>query len=92
MSKANKLKANELKTKVTLTRRIEVEYLRPVPLEQPLVAQGQVSRMKGRVLHNSAELRNAKGEVLARSRGVFLAIDAEKIFASEFENERRSAR
>lgn len=46
MSKANKLKANELKTKVALTRRIEVEYLRPVPLEQPLVARGQVSRMR----------------------------------------------
>lgn len=90
MSKANKLKANKLKTRVALTRRIEVEYLRPVPLRQPLVVRGRVSRIRGRVLYSSAELRNAAGDVLARGRGTFLAVDAEKMFARELENERRS--
>jgi uncharacterized protein (TIGR00369 family) len=84
MSKANKLKA-----KVALTRRLQIEYLRPVPLGQPVIAQGQVSRMKGRILYNSAELRNAAGEVLARGRGTFLAVDAEAMFARELEAERR---
>jgi uncharacterized protein (TIGR00369 family) len=87
MSKANKLKA-----RVALTRRLEVEYLRPVPLGQPLVVQGRVRRMSGRALYNSAELRNANGDVLARSRGKFLAIDAEKMFARELEDERRKER
>ena len=82
-------KANKLKSKVALTRRMEVEYLRPVPLGQPLVAEGRVSRVKGRALYNSAEMRSAKGEVLARSRGKFLAIDAKKMFAREFEVERQ---
>lgn len=91
MSKASKLKANELKSKAALTRSLQIEYLRPVPLGQPLVAQGRVSRMKGRVLYNCAELRNATGDVLARSRGKFLVIDAEKMFARELENERRQA-
>lgn len=84
-------KANKLKSRVALTRRMEVEYLRPVPLRQPLVVEGRVSRMTGRALYNRAELRNARGVVLARSRGKFLAIDAEKMFAREFEAERKSS-
>jgi uncharacterized protein (TIGR00369 family) len=81
-------KANKLKSKVALTRRMEVEYLRPVPLGQPLVVEGRVSRMKGRTIYNSAELRSAAGSVLARSRGKFLTIDPEKMFARELEKER----
>jgi uncharacterized protein (TIGR00369 family) len=84
-------KANKLKSRVALTRRMEVEYLRPVPLGQPLVVEGRVSRMTGRALYNRAELRSAKGDVLARSRGKFLAINAEKMFAREFEAERRNS-
>jgi acyl-CoA thioesterase FadM len=85
-------KANKLKNKVALTRRLEVEYLRPVPLGQPLVAEGRISRMRGRALYNTAELRSATGDVLARSRGTFLAIDAEKMFARELEDEGGKAR
>jgi uncharacterized protein (TIGR00369 family) len=81
-------KANKLKGKVALTRRMEVDYLRPVPLDQPLVAEGRISRMRGRALYNRAELRSAGGVVLARSRGTFLAIDAEKMFARELAEER----
>ncbi len=84
-------KALKLKGKVALTRHMEVDYLRPVPLGQPLVVEGHVIRMNGRALYNRAELRNAKGTVLARSRGKFLAIDAEKMFAREFEQERRQS-
>ena len=74
-------KANKLRGKVALTRSMEVEYFRPVPLGQPLVAEGRMVRTEGRALYNSAELRTAQGVVLARSRGKFLAIDAEKMFA-----------
>jgi acyl-CoA thioesterase FadM len=82
-------KANKLKSKVALTRHMEVEYLRPVPLGRPLVAEGRISRVRGRALYNRAELRSANGEVLARSRGKFLAINAEKLFARELEEERK---
>jgi uncharacterized protein (TIGR00369 family) len=85
-------KANKLKSKVALTRRMEVEYLRPVRLGQPLVVEGQVTRMRGRALYNRAEIRNARGEILARSRGTFLIIDAEKMFAREVEREKQSVR
>jgi uncharacterized protein (TIGR00369 family) len=82
-------KANKLEGKVALTSRIEVDYFRPVPLGQPLVAEGRILRMEGRALYNTGELRNAKGHILARSRGKFLIIDAEKMFARELEKERR---
>lgn len=82
-------KANKLKNKVALTRRMHIEYIRPVPLGQPLAVEGRVVRVNGRALYNRAELRTIKGEVLARSRGTFVAIDAEKMFAREFEAERR---
>jgi uncharacterized protein (TIGR00369 family) len=85
-------KANKLKGKVALTRRMEVDYLRPVPLDQPLVAEGRISRVLGRALYNRAELRSAEGVVLARSRGKFLTIDAEKMFARELAEERQQNR
>jgi hypothetical protein len=45
--------------------------------------------VRGRAIYNSAELRNADGVVLARSRGKFLSIDAEKMFARELAEERK---
>jgi uncharacterized protein (TIGR00369 family) len=82
-------KANKLKAKVALTRQMHVDYLRPVPLRQPLVAEGRILRTRGRTLYNQGELRNAKGEVLARSRGKFMTINPEKMFTRELEEERR---
>ena len=84
-------KANKLKGKVALTRRMEIEYLKPVPVGTPLTVEGKVLRLRGRALYNYAELRNAEGVVLARSRGKFMVVDAEKMFARELENERRQA-
>ena len=82
-------KANKLTGRIALTRRMEVDYLRPVPLGQSLVVEGRIGSVRGRALYNRAELRNAEGVVLARSRGKFLVIDAEKMFARELEEERR---
>jgi uncharacterized protein (TIGR00369 family) len=82
-------KALKLKGKVALTRNMSVDYLRPVPLGQPLVVEGHVVRVRGRALYNRAEIRSDKGVVLACSRGKFLAIDPEKMFAREYEAEMR---
>jgi len=82
-------KANRLKNRVALTRRMEVEYLRPVPLGKPLVAEGRVIRVLGRALHNIAEIRDAKGVVLARSRGKFMTINPERMFPRETEKARQ---
>jgi uncharacterized protein (TIGR00369 family) len=80
-------KANKIRGKVALTRKMEVEYLRPVPLGQPLVAEGRVMRARGRALYNTGELRNTQGELLARSKGKFLTINPEKMFSRELKKE-----
>jgi uncharacterized protein (TIGR00369 family) len=85
-------KANRLKGRVAMTRRMLVEYLRPVPLNQPLIVEGRIGSVRGRASFNHAELRNAQGAVLARSRGKFLAVDAEKMFARELQEEKRARR
>jgi acyl-CoA thioesterase FadM len=58
-----------------------IEYLRPVPLHQPLRVEGREIEVRGRSHINAAEILNEQNEVLARSRGTFIAIDPEKMFA-----------
>src|SRR6202011_3555313 len=74
-------KVNKLRQVVALTREMTVEYLKPVPLHKPLLVQGRAVVVRGNPLVNSADIFNEKGEVVARSRGVFIAIDPEKMFA-----------
>ena len=74
-------KVNKLRHVVALTSRMQVEYLRPVPLGQTLIAEGHERSVRGRRHINVAEIRNQKGDVLARGRALFIAVDAEKMFA-----------
>jgi uncharacterized protein (TIGR00369 family) len=74
-------KVNKLRNVVALTREMTVEYLKPVPLHKPLRVEGREVSVLGRQHINSAEITNEKGEVLARSKGIFIVIDPEKMFA-----------
>jgi uncharacterized protein (TIGR00369 family) len=74
-------KVNKLRQVVALTSQITVDYLKPVPLNQPLRVESREVRVRGRRHINMAEMLNPKGEVLARSRGLFIAIDPQKMFA-----------
>jgi uncharacterized protein (TIGR00369 family) len=74
-------KVNKIRHVVALTREMTVEYLKPVPLHRPLRVEGREVKVRGRTHVNVAEIRNEKGEVLARSKGIFIAIDPEKMFA-----------
>jgi len=73
-------KVNKLHHVIALTKEMTVQYLKPVPLHQPLHVEGREVSVNGREHINEAEIRNEKNEVLARSRGIFIAIDAEKMF------------
>jgi len=75
-------KVNKLRQVVALTTHITVDYLKPVPLNQPLRVESREVRVRGRRHVNSAEILNQKGEVLARSRGTFLAVDPKRMFAT----------
>jgi len=74
-------KVNKLRDVVALTSQITVDYIRPVPLNQPLRVESREVRVEGRQHTNMAEILNEKNEVLARSHGTFIAIDPEKMFA-----------
>ena len=74
-------KVNKLRHVIALTSEITVNYLKPVPLNKPLRVESREVRVRGRQHINMAEIFNQKGEVLARSRGTFVAIDPHKMFA-----------
>jgi uncharacterized protein (TIGR00369 family) len=73
-------KVNKLRDVVALTSQITVNYLRPVPLNQPLRVESYEVKVEGRRHINMAEIFNEKNEVLARGQGTFIAIDPEKMF------------
>ena len=73
-------KVNKLRQVVAVTAEITVNYLRPVPLNKPLRVESREVSVKGRRHVNMAEIRNKEGKVLARSRGLFIAIDPHKMF------------
>jgi acyl-CoA thioesterase FadM len=66
---------------IALTSQITVDYLKPVPLNKPLRVESREVGVRGRKHVNMAEIVNQKGEVLARSRGLFIAIDPKRMFA-----------
>ena len=73
-------KVNKLRHVVALTKEMTVEYLKPVPLHKPLRVESKEVSVHGRQHINMAEIMNENGEVLARSKGTFIAIDPEKMF------------
>ena len=73
-------KVNKLREVVAVTKEMTVEYVKPVPLEKPLRVEGREVSVHGRQHINMAEIFNEEGEVLARSKGIFIAIDPEKMF------------
>lgn len=79
-------KVNKLRSVIALTKRMEVQYLKPVPLGKELTIVGFEKSLNGREHLNGAEIRNADGEVLARSEGLFIAIDPAKMFAKFVED------
>jgi uncharacterized protein (TIGR00369 family) len=73
-------KVNKLRHVIAVTSEMTVNYLKPVPLNNLLRVESREEKVKGRRHVNVAEILNQKGEVLARSRGLFIAIDPEKMF------------
>ena len=59
----------------TVTAELQVEYLRPVPVDEDIVLEGWEVEKKGRNLFHAGEIRSASGAVLARGKGRFVEID-----------------
>lgn len=73
-------KLNRLFQVSAATSRMTVEYLRPVPLQRPLEVWSHNVSKRGRRLKHIAEIRDQKGTVLARSRGLFIILDPAHVF------------
>ena len=84
-------KVNKLRNVIALTGKMEVTYLKPVPLAKPLVVEGWEVRVRGREHINAAEIRNLDGEVLASSKGKFIEIDPHRMFAKYLEKKHSDA-
>lgn len=74
-------KVNKFRSVVALTKSMEVEFLKPVPLGRPLLVEGTERIVRGRKHINIAEIRDEQGTTLARSKGIFIAVDPERMFA-----------
>jgi uncharacterized protein (TIGR00369 family) len=66
---------------LAVTRHMEIDYLRPAPVHEPLLLVGHHIRREGRKLFHQAEIQQANGTVIARAKGVFIVLD-EKVLAT----------
>jgi uncharacterized protein (TIGR00369 family) len=67
-------KATRARGLSTMTRHIEVDYLRPVPSGEPIRLQGRVIRGEGRKHWTEAKILNARGTALAEGKGLFIEV------------------
>jgi uncharacterized protein (TIGR00369 family) len=67
-------KANRARGVVAMTRALEVQYLRPVPLGQPLVLTARHAGAAGRRHHTEAALIDSAGRTLATATAVFVTV------------------
>jgi uncharacterized protein (TIGR00369 family) len=74
-------KVNRRKGIVALTRHISIDYLRPVPLATRLRAVGWSVNEHGRKHFHTGEIRALDGTLLARAKGVFIAVNSAELFA-----------
>lgn len=74
-------KVNKLRHVIAMTSRMQVEYLKPVPLQKRLRVESWELRVRGRRHIHVAEISNGRGQMLARGKATFIAIDPIKMFA-----------
>ena len=76
---------------LAMTRHMEVDYLRPAPLNTALTLTARHLRREGRKLFHTAELSHPDGTVLTRGKGVFLVVDAALVSAHLARAEQKAA-
>ncbi len=68
-------KVNRFDDLRAVTAELRVEYLRPVPVDEEIVVEAFGVQRSGRNLIHAAELRSRAGQLLARGRARFVAVD-----------------
>jgi len=64
---------------IAMTRRLDVDYLRPVPSGSRIRLEGRVVRDEGRKHWTEARVLDANGVALAESKGLFIEIRREML-------------
>jgi acyl-coenzyme A thioesterase PaaI-like protein len=59
---------------VAMTRKLEIEYLRPVPSGAPIRMEGRILSSEGRKHWVQARILNAIGSELAVGKGLFIEV------------------
>ena len=72
-------KLNKLRQVTAVTAQMKIDYLRPVPLNKPLRVDSRELRVRGHKHYHMAEILNEAGDTLARSHGIFVAIDPKRL-------------
>jgi uncharacterized protein (TIGR00369 family) len=67
-------KAVRAQGSISMTRKIEIEYLRPVPSGSPIRIEGRVVRNEPRKHWAEARILNEGGTVLAEAKGLFIEV------------------
>jgi len=60
--------------KPAMTRKMEVEYLRPVPSGQKICVEGRITRSQARKHWSEASIVDSEGTTLAKATGLFIEI------------------
>ena len=61
-----------------VTAELNIEYLKPIRVDEEITVEGFESQHDGRQLLHQGEIRNAAGDLLARGRGRFVVLDPAK--------------
>jgi uncharacterized protein (TIGR00369 family) len=69
-------KAARARGLTTMTGRMEIDYLRPVPSGAPIRLEGRIVRSEGRKHWAEARILNARGTALAEGKGLFIEVRA----------------
>jgi uncharacterized protein (TIGR00369 family) len=72
-------KANRQFGVVAMTRQMEVEYLKPVPLMTPLTLTAHHVSAQERKHRCEAQIANQDGTILAQGRALFIAVNASAV-------------
>lgn len=68
-------KANRQSGILAMTRHMEVDYRKPVPLGAKLILTARHTEADGRKHRCEANIENEQGEILAHAKALFIAID-----------------
>jgi acyl-coenzyme A thioesterase PaaI-like protein len=72
-------KLSKLTDERAVTAEMSITYRKPVPVDREIIVEGWQEEEQGRNRFRVAEIRDARGNVLARGKGRFVVVSAERI-------------